>query len=424
MKNSFRLIVVSLLGALVNASAAAAVMVTGSLHTDTLWSASQGPYLVQGVVVVEKGAVLTLEPGTEVRFQPSPAGQTPSALVVRGGLTAIGTDSRPISFLPTAAGGLWGGLYFDGSDPAHSLLEDCVIKGGQVVVNESSPTLLRCLITGSRSAIVVGSHSAPLIVANSLTRDTYGLYLRSSTADPVVRRNQVYENDYGVYLQDFGKPRFTANNILRNRRYNLVNASPKPINMAGNDFGPEDPSEASRTIYDASRNSRVGRVDLSAGAVGTDAGWAGPRLALTLNGLFAQRVNGATLPFGSGLGNNFRVEYEATPGVALGLALGYDAFTGNGKAAYASNLDATGRLTPIHAGALGFYMLGGVGANLMTLQPSWQGHFHALAGLGTQYAMDSNWGVDLGAVFNFYTPIASPLQTLDFHFGVTYGFGL
>jgi hypothetical protein len=83
-----------------------------------------------------------------------------------------------------------------------------------------------------------------------------------------------------------------------------------------------------------------------------------------------------------------------------------------------------GRLTPVRMGDLSFYMLGGAGLNLMAIHPARLGHYHALAGLGGQYAMDSNWGVDLGMVYNFYTPIANPLQTVSFHFGVNYSFGL
>lgn len=425
MKQSLGFILGLGFGILGVSAAGASVAVPGSITANTVWTAAQGPYLVQGTMVVERGAVLTLEPGTQVQFQSASAGQpVPGRLVVRGGLSAVGASGHPVVFVPAAAGGLWGGLYFDHSDPAHSLLEDCVLSGGGVAVNESSPTILRCVISHCRIAVQVGAHSAPLVVADNLSHNTYGICLQSPTADPVVRRNQVYDNDYGVYLQDFGSPRFSANTILRNRRYNLVDASAKPIRMAGNDFGPENPAEARRTIYDGSRDSRLGRVDLGDGSGGAESAWTGPRLSFVLTGLFAQKINGSTAPSVTGLGNNLRVECLVRPSIAYGLSLGYDAFTGNGRVLYATNLDAIGKLIPIRSGGLGCYMLGGVGLNLMALQPALQGHYHALAGLGLQYAMDSTWGMDLSAVYNFYTPIAVPLQTVNIHFGVSYGFGL
>ena len=425
MKNAKKLagwILKTAVGALMAARAAATVVVTGPITSSADWTAAQGPYLVRGNVVVQKGAVLTLQPGTEVRFQPSGRGQTGGSLVVQGGLSAVGRDNKPVYFLPAVPESLWGGLYFDHSDPVRSLLEDCVITGGRVAVNGSSPTILSCVISGSRDALEVGQDSAPLVVANTITRNHYGLCLQSPTADPVVRRNQIYGNDYGVYLRDFGSPRFSVNSILNNRCYNLVNGSSKPLEMAGNDFGSPDFAVAARGIYDGNKDSKSGKVDLT----GNPSEWAGafePRLMAVVSGVFGQGFSNAA-PGASalGVGNNLRLEYQFKPFMSVGLGTGYRAYTQSGVTTYATTLDLVGRIIPLKAGAFSPYLTGGAGLNLMAIHPAWQGHFHAMAGLGTQWAMDSTWGLDLGAVYNFYTPMSQPLQSVEFRLGVSYEF--
>lgn len=79
--------------------------------------------LLEGFVFVNDGQVLTIEPGTVVRFKPG-QGPTASALIVaRGGkIIAKGTKDEPIIFtaeedkldgtIDKNSTGLWGGNYY------------------------------------------------------------------------------------------------------------------------------------------------------------------------------------------------------------------------------------------------------------------------------------------------------------------------
>ena len=50
------------------AERALATDVSGTLSSDTVWSASGSPYVVTGTVLVSEGVKLTVEAGVEVKF--------------------------------------------------------------------------------------------------------------------------------------------------------------------------------------------------------------------------------------------------------------------------------------------------------------------------------------------------------------------
>jgi len=109
-------------------------------------------YLLKGLVFVNDGQVLTIEPGTVVRFSPG-QGENASALVVaRGGkIIARGTAAEPIIFtaenddlngsVAKAERGLWGGLVILGNAPLN-------IRGGEASVEGIPLTEPRAIFGG------------------------------------------------------------------------------------------------------------------------------------------------------------------------------------------------------------------------------------------------------------------------------------
>jgi hypothetical protein len=188
------------------------------IATDTVWEASQGPYIIQGKVVIENGATLTLRPGTKVYFAAMPKdGMGGSGLIIQGGLEAQGLASESVCFLPLVPGESWGQLYFQQSDSDHSFLQHCVIKGGRVVCNASSPSIEQCSLSGSNNAIVVGPGSHPRIIGNRIAGNTIGLTFLDEVVGSVVSGNSIFDNEYGVCAENFGKSRMAENQIFGNR---------------------------------------------------------------------------------------------------------------------------------------------------------------------------------------------------------------
>lgn len=245
------------------AQAAGPTYVRDNITVPTVWSAVNSPYVIQNDIVVAKGAVLTIEPGVEVRFVATKGGKVGAGpnLVVQGGLKAIGNSATPIRFAPYETGSLWGAIYFAGSDSANSLLQGCMIQGGRVAINSCSPTITQCALYGAKSGVEVYANSQARIVRNRITANGYGVILMAATASPVITDNDIYNNNFGFYFKDFGSPDISGNRIYNNRKYNMVNYSAKTIPAPNNDFRIADARQIVRTIYDGAYNARFGRVN-------------------------------------------------------------------------------------------------------------------------------------------------------------------
>lgn len=260
--------------------AAGPTYIKDAISVSTSWTKDNSPYVIQNDIVISKGAVLTIDPGVEVHFTVPTTGKVGSGpnIVVQGGLKAVGNSLAPISFVPAVAGSLWGAIYFYGSDPVNSTLQGCLIKGGRIVCNSSSPTITQCAIYGAKSGVEVAMNSQPQIVGNKITADGIGIVLLSDTASPVVTSNEIYNNNFGFYLKDFGAPNISANKIYSNLKYNVVNYSAKPLAIPNNDFRLLDAQQIARTIYDGAYNATLGRINYLP-YVGMPAGQTAPVVA-------------------------------------------------------------------------------------------------------------------------------------------------
>ena len=85
---------------------ASVVNVSGTLSSDTVWTAAAGPYNVTSTLTIPAGVTLTIAPGTSVYFA-SGAG-----LTVNGKLLASGNETNHIRFARVPGGANWGSLDF------------------------------------------------------------------------------------------------------------------------------------------------------------------------------------------------------------------------------------------------------------------------------------------------------------------------
>ena len=107
----------------------------GHLTRNTTWSASAGPYIIDGFLYIDSGATLTIEPGVTVLVKGSDGeinwngfiwhgSNEPAAkmIIVKGRINAIGTAAAPIVFdaYEEESTWRWGGIFMDETAPESS----------------------------------------------------------------------------------------------------------------------------------------------------------------------------------------------------------------------------------------------------------------------------------------------------------------
>lgn len=142
---------------------AAETRVSDAIAVDTVWRPSGSPYILQGAVVLEQGALLTIEPGTEIQMESGA-----SFSLKQGALRAKGTASQPIlvtSSKQNKAPGDWGlWRFLSGTRSGETVLEHVRFEyGSGLVLEEASPVLNRVSIKNhSGPAIRMDLKSSPL----------------------------------------------------------------------------------------------------------------------------------------------------------------------------------------------------------------------------------------------------------------------
>jgi hypothetical protein len=213
------------------------VVTPGSLTEHRTWRAAESPYVVLGDIRVRGGAVLTIEPGVEVKLGlidniPDPNGTNFVDLLVQGALSAVGTPDRRVVFTSAETfprKGVWGGIrYLSTNQPENQLKYATVLFADTGVRSEgSSPTIENAefglcglgLDLGLSTALNIRYNTirdcdVGMVSANSNIRNN--LFIKNQTALGILGADVIEHNTIdglvGVEIS-FGTPTI-KNNII------------------------------------------------------------------------------------------------------------------------------------------------------------------------------------------------------------------
>ncbi len=234
------------------AASANATDVSGTISENTTWTLANSPYVVTGTVTVANGAILTIEPGVQVKFN------SYIGLYVEGGVRADGTSGSEIIFTSIKddnyggdtnndgsssmpAAGDWYSIYFfDQSDDASCTMDHCIVNYGgggsyaTIFCDNASPTISNCLVNNSRlSGIDCYNGASPLISFNVLDNNQHSGVYCTNGSNPIINHNNIEGNSsYGVFNN--------TSSIVIDARYNWWGDPSGPYHPTTNPTGSGD----------------------------------------------------------------------------------------------------------------------------------------------------------------------------------------
>ncbi|MFA6455480.1 MAG: right-handed parallel beta-helix repeat-containing protein [Bacteroidota bacterium] len=291
-----RLIPFTIFSVLLISTLANAMQISGAITSDTTWSGT----VVADSVFVPVGRILTLQPGTTVKFNPG------KMLAVAGKIIASGTPDSLITFTVNTgipAPGDWKGIELQNSVLVSSVMNYCVIEyagagpnsgsifyktGAAAVgitnsiiryssshginVRSSSPrianTIVRqnagygifadlsltfsvdsCSVAGNTTGgVLIGVNSTASILNSTIDSNGTGIFISNSAA-PIITRNNIRYNSIGIQFTGVGatQPTITQDTIVHNSTWGFLNTNTSATVIArknywGDDSGPFNPS--------------------------------------------------------------------------------------------------------------------------------------------------------------------------------------
>ncbi len=229
----------------------------------------RGEVRVRGSVVVQKGATLTILPGTTVRFEKidiDEDGIGDSELYVEGGLVAEGTADRPILFTSAEkepAPRDWKYVFVNLSRRA--VLAHCVseyaFSGVQIHFSRASVsrcTFRRC-VDGLRFSTAEGEFTR-----NRMTENVYGVRYEERGSKVLLAQNEITGNKVGIFCvtESPGRIVIRGNGIHGNADYDfkLGNRQRADIPARGNWWGTADAEAIRAKVFDRRMEPELGAV--------------------------------------------------------------------------------------------------------------------------------------------------------------------
>ncbi len=192
--------------------AQAGTTITGDIVTDTIWSPTGSPYWIEADITVETGAKLTIQAGTEVRFDDY------YHLWVDGTILVEGNATDPVIFTSnrtTPAPEDWVGLLILGE--AHINFANVSYSHTGICIASSHNTVNESSFYRNADSLVISGGSQNLIRNNSVLESANrGILMFSSTWNNVTGNNVTRSWNIGIFLVAATNDTVSHNTLYRN----------------------------------------------------------------------------------------------------------------------------------------------------------------------------------------------------------------
>lgn len=155
------------------------------------------------------------------------------------------------------------------------------------------------------------------------------------------------------------------------------------------------------------------------------AAWGGETFSLSLDVTGSSGFTQDRSSLSPGAGGEVFAAWRIVPALALGTDFGFQSYFNPGD--WQENFwDVGGYLFPFGTGKEGeWYLQGTAGLNLagLKLANQWTGNYHGEAGVGYRAFAGGAGALDLGVMYDFFSPANRPLQAVGLKAGWIFLFG-
>ena len=180
-------------------------------QTEIHWNSEEGPYHIQGSLIVPRNTTLYIDAGTTVILENN------TRLLVRGTIVAKGTEESPVYIGPQPGGTHWGGVLFQssiGNRLRFVQFKNVKSPGGVFRVVDSELKMQHCHFADLESPLLNATtstiHVDGTTVNDALTKDGL-LQIDSSGSGPVIVENSRFTGIRGPLLKSKGRIWWHAN---------------------------------------------------------------------------------------------------------------------------------------------------------------------------------------------------------------------
>ncbi|MEW6089079.1 MAG: NosD domain-containing protein [bacterium] len=235
------------------------------ISQDTIWS---GKLEIEQVVLVKKGAELTISPGTELFFS-GPKIESDDVHAIHGGgikvegrIHAEGTVDKPIIFSgKNEVPGGWGNIFLTYSQD--NVFTYCIFEYANFAIHAhfSSLNISNSLFANNNEGCRLGFSQA--VIKNSIFRlnEARGINFRAGRHEII--NNSIVANRVGIFIYENGnQSKIFSNNIFNNAEYNLQlgDFHKENVTMSNNYWGKVP--DYDKLIHDKNDDENIGKVEI------------------------------------------------------------------------------------------------------------------------------------------------------------------
>jgi hypothetical protein len=216
--------------------------VSGVIDRETRWKAEEGPFIVDGDLIISKNANLVIAPGTKIviksgvktKFLTKPFDRVDSSLFsirVIGSINCVGKRSNPIIITPETtayAEYSWRGLILDEADSRYTEVAFTEIYGAftAITVKNSNSLVRNNVLENSNIGILCTGGGMPKIYNNQIT-DCFTAGIKIDRSNPKITNNIIaFNNNAGLWSDGRSKITFKYNCVFGNIDRNFLDCEP------------------------------------------------------------------------------------------------------------------------------------------------------------------------------------------------------